>query len=614
MSIRKEKIKVYEMTCTSCENRVERAVKKLDGVINAKANYSGQFAEIEYNDELCNQSKIKAAIKNAGYSTQSSNDYKFMGIFIIVAAVVLLGLKTSGFDMDAKLVNASYAVLFVVGLLTSLHCVGMCGGIMLSQSLSKESTNKIEAIIPAALYNLGRVISYTILGGIVGALGSVFSFSITAKAAMQVFAGAFMIIMGFNMAGFSAFRKFHIKLPHAACKVKNNSGSPFIVGLLNGLMPCGPLQTMQLFALGTGSATKGALSMFMFSIGTVPLMLTFGALSGLLSKGYTKKILKFSGVLIIVLGLIMGNRGLTLAGINLNPITAFASSSKGLFGGNSSSSGASNANVSKATIKDGVQIINMVANNNGYTPNAFYVQKNIPVKWIIDGQQLNSCNNNIVIQALNKQQKLKSGENIIEFTPGDKDINFSCWMGMIRGVIKVVDKLDTVDTSKADPSLPPASTGPSCCAGPVTDSGSASGSGASSQPSIYGSDITKVPTIALVNKAIVAGKYQSATFKGKGYELQPLIVVTGSLLNTKLTFDLSAFDNAEGKYLIVDANTGNEISSFTAKKGINVVEFSPKKAGGYAILKDNGVLGIIEVVDNLKTADIETIRNKYLGQ
>lgn len=612
MSIRKEKIKVYEMTCTSCENRVERAVKKLDGVIDAKAHYSEQYAEIQYDDESCNQSKIKAAIKAAGYSTQSSNDYKFMGILIIVAAIVLLGLKTSGFDMDAKLANASYAVLFVVGLLTSLHCVGMCGGIMLSQSLSKESTNKIEAIIPAVLYNLGRVVSYTILGGIIGALGSVFSLSITAKAAMQVFAGVFMIMMGFNMAGFKVFRKFQIRLPHSVCKVKNKSGSPFIVGLLNGLMPCGPLQTMQLFALGTGSAVKGALAMFVFSIGTVPLMLTFGALSGLLSKGYTKKILKFSGVLIIVLGIIMGNRGLTLAGININPITALASSSKGLLGGNSS--GFSNANVAKATIKDGVQTINMVANNNGYTPNAFYVQKGMPVKWVIDGQQLNSCNNNIVIQALNKQQKLKSGENVIEFTPGDKDINFSCWMGMIRGVIKVVDKLDTVDTSKADPSLPPASTGPSCCAGPVADGGSASGSGSSSQPSIYGSDITKVPTATLINKALVDGKYQSATFKGKGYELQPLIVVTGSILNTKLTFDLSAFDNAEGKYLIVDAATGNEISSFTAKKGINVVEFSPKKIGGYAILKDNGVIGLIEVVDNLKTADLEKIRSKYLGQ
>ncbi|GLC29130.1 urease accessory protein UreH domain-containing protein [Clostridium omnivorum] len=609
MSIKNEKIKVYEMTCTSCENRVEKAVKKLEGVFNAKASYSEQFVEVEYDNELCSTSKIKAAINNAGYSTQSSNDYKFMGILIIVAAIILLGLKTSGFDMEAKLTNASYAVLFVVGVLTSIHCVGMCGGIMLSQSLSKESNNKLEAIKPSLLYNLGRVISYTILGGIVGALGSVFSLSITAKAIMQILAGAFMIIMGFNMAGFSAFRKFSIKLPHSVCRVKNKSGSPLIVGLLNGLMPCGPLQTMQLFALGTGSAAKGALSMFVFSIGTVPLMLTFGALSGLLSKGYTKKILKFSGVLIIVLGLIMGNRGFALAGVNVNPLSALSKGSSSVLGGGTS------ANVAKATIKDGVQIINMTADNNGYTPNAFYVQKGIPVKWVIDGKQINSCNNAVVAQSLNIQKKLKSGENIIEFTPGDKDINFSCWMGMIRGVIKVVDKLDTVDTSKSDPSLPPASTGPSCCAGPVADgSSSGSGSGTTSQSSIYGNDISKVPTGTLVNIALKLGNNYNAKFKGTGYELQPLIVVTGNSTKTKLTFDLSAFDNAEGKYSIVDATTGEELSSFNGKKGINEVEFSPKKVGGYAIVKDNGALGIIEVVDNLKNADIEKIRNKYLNQ
>ena len=607
MSIRRERINVYEMTCTSCENRVERAIKKLDGMLTAKANYSGQYVEVEYDDELCNQSIIKAAIKKAGYSTEGSSDYKFMGILIVVAAIVLLGMKTSGIDMESKLNNASYAVLFVVGVLTSIHCVGMCGGIMLSQSLSRESKNKFEAIEPAILYNLGRVISYTILGGIIGALGSVFSLSITAKAAMQIFAGLFMIMMGFNMAGFSTFRKFSIKLPHAACKTKNKSGSPFIVGLLNGLMPCGPLQTMQLFALGTGSAVKGALSMFMFAVGTVPLMLTFGAVSGLLSKGYTKKILKFSGVLIIVLGFIMGNRGLALAGININPVTAFASKAQGIIGGNSSGT-ASSGNVSKATIKDGVQIINMTADSKGYTPNAFYVQKGIPVKWIIDGKQLNSCNNTIVAQSLNLQMKLKSGENIKEFTPQDKDINFSCWMGMIRGVIKVVDKLDSVDTSKADPSLPPASTGPSCCAGEPVDDGSA----APSQPSIYGNDLTKVPTETLISKASVSEKYNTAKFKGIGYELQPLIIVTGNTNKTKLTFDLSAFDNAEGKYQIVDAASGDEITSFTAKKGINEVEFSPKKVGGYAIIKDNGILGLIEVVDNLKAADLEKIRDKYL--
>ncbi|QGU95347.1 heavy metal transport/detoxification protein [Clostridium bovifaecis] len=605
MSIKRVKFRVYDMTCTSCENRVEKAVRKLNGVSMVKASYSAQLAEVEYDDELCSSNKVKSAIKSAGYTTESSNDHKFMGILIIVAAVVLLGLNTSGFDMESRLTNASYAVLFLVGILTSIHCVGMCGGIMLSQSLSTESKSKFEAIKPALLYNLGRVIAYTFLGGLIGALGSVFSLTITTKAVMQILAGAFMIMMGFNMAGFSLFRRFHIKLPHAACKVKSKSGSPLIVGLLNGLMPCGPLQTMQLFALGTGSAVKGALSMFVFAIGTVPLMLTFGAISGILSKGYTKKILKFSGILIIALGLIMGNRGFTLAGININPLTALASTSKALLGNNSSAAGG--ANVAKATIQDGVQVINMTADNNGYTPNAFYIQKGMPVKWIIDGKELNSCNNAIVVQALNREVKLKRGENIIEFTPDGKDINFSCWMGMIRGVIKVVDNLSSVDTSKSDPSLPPASTGPSCCAAPIDDD-----SEYSSQPSIYGSDLTKVPTKTLINKASVSEKYQSAKFKGIGYELQPLIVVTGNSKKTKLTFDLSAFDNAEGKYLLLDAATGVEVYSFTAKKGINEVEFIPEKAGAYAILKDDFVLGIIEVVDDLETADLEQVRNKYL--
>ncbi|MBP7072274.1 MAG: sulfite exporter TauE/SafE family protein [Clostridia bacterium] len=595
MSIKREKIKIYEMTCTSCENRVEKAVRQLEGIIYAKASYSGQYMEIEYDDELCSMNNIKDAVKNAGYSTEGSKDYKFMGILIIAVGIVLLGLKTGGFDMEAKLANASYAVLFVVGVLTSLHCVGMCGGIMLSQSLSKESKNKFEAVQPALLYNIGRVISYTILGGAIGALGSVFTLSITTKAAVQIFAGVFMIIMGLNMAGFSAFRKFQIRLPQFACKAKSKSGSPLIVGLLNGLMPCGPLQTMQLFALGTGSAAKGALAMFVFSIGTVPLMLTFGALSGLLSKGYTKKILKFSGVLIIVLGLIMGNRGLALAGININPITAFASNSVG----------SSNPYVAKATLQDGIQIINMTADNNGYKPNAFYVQKGIPVKWIIDGKELNSCNNAIVARALNLERKIKKGENIIEFTPGDKDINFSCWMGMIGGVIKVVDNLDSVDTSKADPSLPPPSTGPSCCAVPIDED-------EPSQPSIYGDDISKVPTEKLVSKALVDGKKQSVTFKGIGYELQPLIAVAGSGGKISLTFDLTDFDNAEGEYLIIDASTGKDVTTFTAEKGINEIEFSPKNIDGYAIVKDNYILGIIEVVDNLEAADIKEIREKYL--
>lgn len=603
MSVKIVKIEVYDMTCTSCEKTIERSLKRLVGIFNVTASYSKQLVEVEFDSDICNLKEIKNAIRAAGYSTEKDSNFGFAGILIVALAIILIGNSTGGFDMNNMLKGATYFVLFVVGILTSIHCVGMCGGIMLSQSLSSESRSKFQAIKPALLYNIGRVISYTVLGGIVGALGSILSLSIKTQAALQIFAGLFMIIMGFNMAGFGIFKKLQIKLPWSFCSMKNKPKTPFMVGILNGLMPCGPLQTMQLYALGTGSAAKGALSMFIFALGTVPLMLAFGAVSGLLSKGYTKKILKFSGVLVIILGLIMGNRGLSLAGVNFVPSIA------SLLPSNSQAVGSSGANISKATLKDGIQTINMTADGRGYTPNVLYVKKGVPVKWIIDGKQITSCNNAIVVPSLNIKQQLNNGENVIEFTPTDKDLNFSCWMGMIRGVIKVVDNLDTVDTSKSDPSLPPAGGG-GCCGGAVPPSGSSSSS--PQTPSIYGDDLSKVPTETIVKTAIVTDKNQSVTIKGVGYEFKPLIVVVAKNLNTKLTFDLTTFDNPEGKFELVVAETGDVFKSFDGKKAVIDLNITFNKAGGYGIVKDSTIIGIVEVVDDIKTADLEKIRQRYI--
>lgn len=438
MSNKKQKIKVYNMTCTSCEARIEKALMNIHGVTKVLADYKNESVFLEYDDEICNMEQIKKTISKLGYSTENSGNFKLIGMLIIVLAIFVLSKAGNSFDMNSKLENASYLVLFIVGVFTSLHCIGMCGGIMLSQSISTENKSKFQALKPAILYNLGRVISYTILGGIVGALGSVFSLSLGFKAGLQVFAGVFMIIMGLNMSGYGIFRKFNIKLPWSACNIKKNGKTPFIIGVLNGFMPCGPLQTMQLYALGTGSAINGAASMFIFALGTVPLMLGFGAISGLLSKDHTKQLVKFGGILIVVLGLIMGNRGLSLAGINISPMALL---------NNTSRQTDSPANTSKATIENGVQVITMTANGRGYTPNVLYVQKNMPVKWVINGELLTSCNNAIVVPSMNIEKKLESGENIITFTPGDKDINFSCWMGMIGGVIKVVDDITAIDAS-----------------------------------------------------------------------------------------------------------------------------------------------------------------------
>jgi sulfite exporter TauE/SafE/plastocyanin domain-containing protein/copper chaperone CopZ len=603
MSIKKEKLKVYNMTCTSCEVRVENTIKKIVGVKNALASFSSQQVIIEYNSNLCNIEDIKLAIKNSGYSTDNPGSFKIVGILIIAAAIILLGTSTAGFDMTSRLNGATYFMLFVVGALTSIHCIGMCGGIMLSQSMVKNKCNKFEAIKPALLYNAGRIVSYTVLGGLVGALGSVLSLSISIKSGLQIFAGIFMIIMGLNMSGFSVFRKLNIKLPWSSCSLKRKPRTPFFIGILNGLMPCGPLQTMQLYALGTGSLSKGALSMFLFSLGTIPLMLCFGAVSGILSKGYTKTILKFSGIIVVVLGIIMGTRGLSLAGINV-PNLSFNNTTEVLGGVNNASSKSNNSY--KPVIENGVQVIKMNADNSGYTPNILYVQKNMPVKWIINGKELTSCNNGLVVPSLDIQQSLKSGDNIIEFTPKDKDISFSCWMGMIRGVIKVVDNIEKVDTSKASTELPPSSSGGMHCGGATDQS-------TPQQDSIYGSDLSKISTDVLVHKATVSNNIQTTEMKGIGNDFNPIIAVLNKDMDTQLTFDLSSFNNPDGKFSIVNATTGDTIISFDGKKGIVKVKVKINSSGAYGIVKDNNALGIIEVVDNINTADSQAIREKYIA-
>nr|WP_278336914.1 sulfite exporter TauE/SafE family protein [Clostridium grantii] len=125
------------------------------------------------------------------------------------------------------------------------------------------------------------------------------------------------------------------------------------------------------FSEYTGSFIGGATSMFAFSLGTVPLMLSFGALTGFLSKDYTKKILKLSGFMILFLEVIMTNRGLALSGLNIKtliPDTNYNST-------DTDNTEENTTNFAKATIKDGYQEVKISALARGYTPSVLYVQK-----------------------------------------------------------------------------------------------------------------------------------------------------------------------------------------------------------------------------------------------
>jgi sulfite exporter TauE/SafE len=348
----------------------------------------------------------------------------------------------------------------------------MCGGINLSQCLVQKPDGSSQAgWKPSLLYNGGRVISYTLIGGIVGALGAVISFSGAAKGIVAILAGLFMVVMGINMLGLiPALRRFQIRMPEGIrTRLMGKSGErgPFVVGLLNGLMPCGPLQTMQLYALGTGSALAGALSMLVFSLGTVPLMFGFGAISTLLSKKFTRSVLRFSAALVVILGLIMMQRGFNLGGMQVFGLTSLTqkSSESVTRPGDSSVSNDSTVALNDTTsvlnddktagsvttptdssdaggvkTEDGVQVVQGEVKSRSYP--AITVKKGVPVKFNMHAgaNSLNGCNGTVVIPEFNIEQKLQPGDNILEFTPLKAGtIGYTCWMGMISSTITVVD-------------------------------------------------------------------------------------------------------------------------------------------------------------------------------
>jgi sulfite exporter TauE/SafE len=299
-------------------------------------------------------------------------------------------------------------MLFITGILTSIHCISMCGAINLAVSTGRSIKNPL-------LYNLGRVVSYTIIGGIVGLIGSVLSVNYIINGIIILFSSLIMFLYSLNMMGLIN-NKFIIKYKKKSYKFNK----PFLIGLLNGFMPCGPLQAMQAYALSTASLIKGALAMFIFSIGTVPLMLFIGIFNNLF-KGKKRIIInKISCILILLLSIIMFSRGISTLGFNINSVM--------------------DNSYTASIIYEDYQLIEFDLDYNNYED--IIVQKGIKVRMIIhvDKKYLTGCNNEIIIKEYNIDQKLYEGDNIIEFMPNEEGTySLNCWMNMINNNIKVID-------------------------------------------------------------------------------------------------------------------------------------------------------------------------------
>lgn len=195
------------------------------------------------------------------------------------------------------------------------HCIGMCGGIVVAYSTSKIDTASSipKQTISHLAYNFGRVTTYTIFGAIFGLLGEAFTFSMATKGILFVVTGLLMILTGFAIAGgirflntssWSLSKQSWFKTLFVKLLQSKSIASFYFLGMLNGLLPCGPVYAFAIVAASTANPLYGAIVMFVFGIGTIPGLLFLASLANFLQRGNLRTtIMKAGAFMIIIYGL-----------------------------------------------------------------------------------------------------------------------------------------------------------------------------------------------------------------------------------------------------------------------------------------------------------------------
>lgn len=630
-------LQIDGMTCVNCQDKIKNALEHTEGVISADVSYNHGHAEIVYDIEKTSVSDIISVIEKLDYNvrrnwkTQATVLMHTAGILAVIAVLYvalqstgLLNLLAPGQLADTGM---GYGMLFIIGLLTSVHCVAMCGGIHISQCIPQNSPadttedRGMGTFLPALLYNLGRVLSYTVIGFLLGLLGWLLGgdaevgMGVFLQGILKMAAGIVMVIMGINMLGlFPALRRFTLRPPRVLTSrisvEKAKHSAPFYVGVLNGVMPCGPLQSMWMVAVAAGNPVAGALSMLLFSLGTVPLMLGLGSIFSVLGKKFAKQVMTVGAILVVVLGLAMLSQGgalsgwlspdlllilviaLSMAGVLLRlPVGKNAAKNRLKFAAvvlvagsvvlwgyqGNLSSGAEAASNTSVTIENGVQVVHSTLEAGRYPD--ITVQAGVSVKWIIDAPQgsINGCNYKMLIREFDLEYAFQTGENVIEFTAEQNGIiRYSCWMGMIRGNIFVTDGTEAGAVA----------------AGNVTEP----------TPSGYSIPVDEIAVASVITDA-KGNPLQEVSIRLTEQGFVPAVVVVQKEINTIWSIDVAVEDADLG----IDLLVSRYALLLTLKSGNNQLSLYPTEDFDIAT-GDYQAFAYLKVVDDLAEIDEAAIR------
>lgn len=320
--------------CASCKILIEGVLNEQSGITHATVNLENKT--VTFDSALNIDSALLVGLLNPkilgnGYrlSVEQQEGKKNRDGTIWLALPIGLGLLALFFLVQKSGIlnfglggTVTPVTSLFIGLVASVSsCLAVVGGLVLSLSATV-SQDKVSDVRPMILFHVGRLISFAILGGVLGALGGAIGISLTATAILGLVASIVMIALGLNLVG--VFERTLITLPASTFnlfrRIEHKTAAPFIVGAGTFFLPCGFTQAMQVAALSSGSFVSGLLIMSAFAIGTLPMLalLSFGSASFAQSK-YAPLFFKSAGVLVIGLGLFALIAGLAGLGI-INPL------------------------------------------------------------------------------------------------------------------------------------------------------------------------------------------------------------------------------------------------------------------------------------------------------
>jgi sulfite exporter TauE/SafE len=325
-----------------------------------------------------------------------------------------------------------YGLVFVIGLVASVSsCIAVTGGLLVAVAAKyNEVTTEltpVQRLKPHVYFNVGRIISYTLLGGLIGAAGSALILSPQVNGALTLVASAVMILLGLQMLkvlpGLTRFLPTMPKrLSHFIHDLaeRDANGGAFMLGAATFFLPCGFTQALQLYVLAKGSAEVGALTMLAFSLGTMPALLTLSAASSLASGSFQRHFVRFAGAAVIVLGLANIQYGLALTNSEMGEAVATQSEP-------------TQPVPAQQIADDEKQIVVMRIEGFSYIPDHFTVKQGIPVEWRIDASEAADCGRMLLAPRLGIRRILSDrSTTMISFVPQQTgDFGFNCGMGMM---------------------------------------------------------------------------------------------------------------------------------------------------------------------------------------